>query len=98
MSVRKFDDVDCENCGCYGTSGFYCEDCVNKKVKEALSESVSLRWLKTEIEKHNNKEIKVPTYWSRAINQTAFIAGVNYEFEELKKDLLLAASQEMKKK
>ena len=39
------------------------------------------------INEHKNREIKIPTYWSRAINQTAFIAGVDYEFEEFKDDL-----------
>lgn len=39
MSVQEIEDVDCEDCGCYGTSGFICESCANKRVKKALSAS-----------------------------------------------------------
>ena len=37
MSVQGLDDVECENCGCYGSSNFYCGSCVNKKIKKALA-------------------------------------------------------------
>ena len=57
---------------------------------------VSVEWLEKLIEKHNKKEIKIPTYWTRPINQTAFIAGVNYEFEEFKFDLLSVVRQQSK--
>ena len=66
-------------------------------IKIKWAESVDLKALKGIIKKHNKKEIKIPTYWSREINQTAFIAGVNYEFEEFKKDVIEWAEKEAKK-
>lgn len=47
------------------------------------------------IDEHNNKVIKIPSDLKDATQQTAFIDGVNYEFEEFKIDLkkrLLAQS------
>ena len=59
---------------------------------------VSLEWLKERIENHNKKIIEFPKGCESALEQTQFIFGVNYEFEEFKKDLLLAAEKQASEK